>query len=563
MPVIDLSLTRLQNRARNKLSEQQILDALPFIGLDIEDRNGDVVSVEYSPNRPDFCSEAGIGRSLMGLLGVEKGLPKFDFRQGPIVISVEGNEIESVRPHIFSLFCSLSVNEEIIKQLITMQEDLHNGIGRHRTKVAIGIHNAEMVKPPIKYFATFDKDFSFVPLNFAERATIAEIFEKTEQGKDYGKILGDGPFPLLIDSSGNTLSMPPVINGELTRLKQGIRSIFVDVTATDNRAGETAIAIIAAMLSDIGGKVETVTIKHDDSSSLLTPDMMPSTMRFDLDQTNEILGLELTRDQAKDALEKSRIELFSHDQAKIPKFRIDVMHPIDLTEDVALGYGISNLKPSRTKSYSIGSLTPKSKRLRKIVDVLIGLGLTQVESLTLTSRNEIGVSETRNFKVDDAKSENYEYLRAEALPSLLHVLTQSIHEEYPQKVFEQLSVFRKNENGKNSGETRIIEEPRLAVAIADSHANYTSIRSVFDGFLRLVSGSDYQTTFEPFIEEEGESSIFARGRAASIFLTVNGYPKDRIGIIGEVAPSVLFEKLKMRVPVAAFEISLDFLLLND
>jgi phenylalanyl-tRNA synthetase beta chain len=565
MPVIELSLNRLRARARNKFTEQEILDALPFIGLDIEERNEDLVSVEYSPNRPDFCSEAGIARSLMGLLEVEKGLPKFDFRQGQIVISVEGPEIQSVRPHIFSLYCTLNVNEEIIKQLIVMQEDLHNGLGRHRTKVAIGIHNAEMVRPPIKYFATFDKEFSFVPLNMTEKATISEIMEKTEQGMDYGKILGDGPYPLLIDSSGNTLSMPPVINGELTRLKQGVRSIFVDVTATDKRVGETTIAIIAAMLSDIGGKIETVTIKRDDGSTLVTPDMMPNTMKFDLGLTNEILGLQLATDQAKSSLEKSRLELLSQDHARIPKFRIDVMHPIDLTEDIALGYGISNLKPSRTKSYAVGSVTAKTRKIRRIVDVLLGLGLTEIESLTLTSRDEFGVNDNRNLKVDDAKSETYEYLRAEALPSLLRVLSQSIHEEYPQKVFEQVSVFRKDDTGQNisfSGETKIIEEPRLAVAIADSRANYTGIRSVLDGFLRLVTPSDHQVSFSPLMEDEEGTCVFAKGRAAKVLVLTRGRTKLNIGTIGEISPAVLSEKLKMRVPVAAFEIRLDFLL-ND
>ena len=59
MPVIQLSLTRLGRYCKNKPSEKTIIETLPYLGLDIEDQSGDMVSVEYSPNRPDFSSEAG------------------------------------------------------------------------------------------------------------------------------------------------------------------------------------------------------------------------------------------------------------------------------------------------------------------------------------------------------------------------------------------------------------------------------------------------------------------------------------------------------------------------
>jgi phenylalanyl-tRNA synthetase beta chain len=547
MPVIELSLSRLKARTRNKIPEEKILDYLPFIGLDIEDRAGDIVTVEYSPNRPDFCSEAGIARSLLGLLGIETGLPKYDIAQSQIKISVEGHEIQSVRPFVFSLFASINLSDDVIKQLIVMQEDLHNGLGRHRSKVAIGIHNAEFVKPPIKYLATDDDSYSFVPLGSREKMSIREILTKTEQGVTYGKILSRGLFPLLIDSSGSTLSMPPIINGELTRLKQGIRSIFVDVTATERKSGETAIAIIASMLSDVGARVRSVEVQYDGSIDV-TPNMMPETMRFDLKLTNEILGIKLEHAGARAALEKSRLELLSQNQARIPKFRSDIIHPIDLVEEVELGYGVQTLKPLRSKTYLSGSITSKTTRIRNLVDVLTGLGLIQIESLSLTSRNEAALDPNLELRVLDPKSQTYEFLRGQVLPSLLHVLGQSTHEEYPQRVFEQTTVFKK----KQSADVQIVEEEHVAVAIAHSGSNYTSIRSVLDGFLRLALKSGYNASFEPLTEH---SPIFAAGRTASVSL-VKAKQKSAIGVIGEVSPQVL-ENLALKVPVAAFELSLE------
>jgi phenylalanyl-tRNA synthetase beta chain len=548
MPVIELSLSRLTDRTRNKVTKEKILETLPYLGLDIEDRQGDAVIVEYSPNRPDFCSEAGIARSLLGLLGLETGLPRYEFAQSPIRISVEGREIQSVRPFIFSLYAALNVSEEVIKQLIVMQEDLHNGLGRHRSKVAIGIHNGEMVKPPIKYFATDDDSYSFVPLGAADKMSIKEILQETEQGRSYGGILSQGLFPLLIDSSGNTLSMPPIINGELTRLKQGIRSMFVDVTAADRTAGETTISVIAAMLADIRAKVESVTIINQDGSSEMTPNMMPETMKFDLNLTNKTLGLKLSYEEARRALEKSRLELLSQGQARVPRFRSDIIHPIDLVEEVELGYGVARLKPLRSKTSLVGSLTLRTKRLQKFVEILIGLELTQIESLSLTSADEVGLDPGQSLKVDDPKSRSYEYMRSEALPSLLGVLGQSTHEEYPQRVFEQVTIFKK----KDGLDIPVNEEEHVAVAVADSSSNYTHIRSILDAFLRLILPEQEKVAFEPSTEKD---AIFAKGRTAIVTL-VNAGEKLGLGKVGEVSPYVL-ERLGVRVPIAAFELNLE------
>lgn len=559
MPVIQVSLSRLKTRARNKVSEEELFEALPYVGLDIEDRNGDLVNVEYSPNRPDFCSEAGIARSLLGLLEIETGLPKYDFPQSNFRIDLDGPEILKVRPFIFGLYARLKISDETIRELIVMQEDLHNGLGRHRSKVAIGIHNAEMVKPQIKYLATDDRAYSFVPLGSERKLTIAEVLEKTEQGQQYGGLLAPlGMFPLLIDASGNVLSMPPIINGELTRLKAGVNSIFVDVTATERRVGEITIAIIASMLSDMGARVETVSIRNPEKESASlesrTPDMMPESMKFDLQLTNEILGLELSYEEARSALEKSRLELLSQDHAKIPKFRSDIIHPIDLAEEVMLGYGVLNLRASRSKSYLVGGLMERSRRLNVVIDVLVGLGFTEIESLALTSRNQLLSTEGEELRVEDPKSKSYEYLRGGILPSLLEVLAQSKHSEYPQKLFEQLQVFKRDEKA----DTHVREEEHVAATLAASSANYTQIRSLFDGFTRLVMAPSIELMVEP----SPPNPIFASGRCASVSVLRSGAKtKVELGIIGEVSPRVLHE-LGLEVPVAAFELNLEPLL-ND
>ena len=72
MPVVEISYSRLQ-KLIGKASKKQISESLPYLGLDIESEDKDLVRVEYSPNRPDYSTDFGIALGLQGLLGVETG----------------------------------------------------------------------------------------------------------------------------------------------------------------------------------------------------------------------------------------------------------------------------------------------------------------------------------------------------------------------------------------------------------------------------------------------------------------------------------------------------------
>ena len=47
MPVVELNLSRLQKLVGKNTDKKQILDSLPFLGLDIESLGRNVVRVEY------------------------------------------------------------------------------------------------------------------------------------------------------------------------------------------------------------------------------------------------------------------------------------------------------------------------------------------------------------------------------------------------------------------------------------------------------------------------------------------------------------------------------------
>src|SRR5574338_1055482 len=201
MPVVNISRSRLE-RFLPGVSFEKALEVLPFAGLDIEGIEGDVARIEYNPNRPDFSSDYGIFRSLRGIMNWETGLPKNMIARSEASVTVDGGT-KKVRPEIVALVAKGGkLDDESIKQLIAMQEDLHEGIGRRRRKASIGLHNLDAIRFPVKYTVA-GSDFSFVPLGESSKTTIGEFMEKTELGRKYGGIVGGGVYPVIVDRNHN------------------------------------------------------------------------------------------------------------------------------------------------------------------------------------------------------------------------------------------------------------------------------------------------------------------------------------------------------------------------
>ena len=216
MPVIELNLPRLQKLV-GKTNRKKIIETLPFLGLDIESQENDIVRVEYSPNRPDYSTEIGIALGLQGLLGIKTGIHKLKIKKSnDYKIKVESS-VSKIRPFVTGIIArNGTINDNFLSQIIAMQEDLHFGIGRKRKKSSIGIHDLDTISFPLVY-ATTTRNHQFSPLNSTKKIDISEILEKTQVGQDYGHILGNSPkVPIIIDSVDSTVSFPPIINSSIT-----------------------------------------------------------------------------------------------------------------------------------------------------------------------------------------------------------------------------------------------------------------------------------------------------------------------------------------------------------
>ncbi len=540
MPVVNVSFDRLKEFLPG-VKVDKALEMLPFIGLDIEGVQDSIVRVEYNPNRPDFSSDYGIIRALRGLLGIETGMPKFRLA-GKSGFSVKvGRPVKKVRPYVVALAATGGkLDDETVRQMIAMQEDLHNGVGRRRKKASIGIHNLDAVSFPVTYTAL--SEYSFTPLGESSKMTTKQILSDTETGRAYGHILdGSDRYPAIYDSAGTVLSFPPIINGKETMVDTGCKNLFVEVTATERKAAEDMLAVIAFALYDAGFKIKTVTI--EDAKKTETPVAVPVRMDIDVSYVNELLGLDLDADKIADCLKKSRLDARSSRNkitCTIPRYRTDITHPVDLVEEVAIGYGIYNFEPTFPAATTAGQKSTRSTYFEAIRQTLVGLGMLESFNFSLTSRQVQydlpGRPADDVISVDASKSAEHEVLRSSLIPSLLQSLSRNVHEEYPQKLFEIGKTFRKETD-------RIEERWRLAALTSHDEAGFTEIKSIMQALFSSGFGMTASTraTSDP---------LFIRGRCAQILL--QGRPA---GVIGEVSPLAI-QNFKLRMPAAAFEVDL-------
>ena len=66
-------------------------------------------------------------------------------------------------------------------------------------------------------------------------------------------------------------------------------------------------------------------------------------LKVDINYINKILGLNLNTNQVKNLLRKMGLD-YVNNNALAPSYRADIIHPIDIVEEVAIAYGYEKFK---------------------------------------------------------------------------------------------------------------------------------------------------------------------------------------------------------------------------
>ncbi|MCL2157436.1 MAG: phenylalanine--tRNA ligase subunit beta [Methanobrevibacter sp.] len=547
MPVITFEFQDLKDLGI-ELEKETLIDILPMLGSDIEDFDEDSIKVEFFPNRPDQLSVEGVSRSLKGFISQEIGLPNYKVEKSGEKVFID-SELRKIRPYIgFALIENVNFSGNKLKEIMDFQENLHWVIGRDRKKVAIGIHNADVVNGPFKYIATDPKENSFIPLDCEKRLNPSEILESHDKGSKYSHLLSlYDKYPLILDKNNKVLSMPPIINGELTKLTEDTKNILVDVTGTDEIAVNQTLNIICSSFGEVGGKIKSLELVYPDKT-LITPNLSPKKRNLSVSKVNELTGLSLNGNKIANLLLKARMDakLLNDEELEvtIPSYRVDILHEVDLVENVAIQYCIKKIDSELPEVATIAYENNWFKTDKKIQELMIGLGFQEVMSLMLTSEENhyIKMKQIEDEHVEVAKPITIDrtMIRKSLINSLMEFLEDNKHEDLPQKIFEIGDVLYIDK----TKETNINTIKKVAGAISHSTANFTEIKSTVAA---LLANLGYDMTIQ-----SSDNPTFIKGRVAN----VNGDSANgKInGFFGEVSPEVI-SNFDLEYPVIAFELT--------
>lgn len=536
----NIKFSRKQFEKEIEKLDEKMQNRIAMFGTPLESFNDDEIELEIFPNRPDLLSYHGFKRSFLSFLGKKTGLKEYKIKKAEkdYYVAID-KSVKEIRPYTAcAIVKGLKLDDEKIKEIIDIQEKLHITIGRKRKKLAIGIYPLEKIKLPIIYKALEPDKIKFIPLEYDREMSGLEILQRHPTGKEYAHLLaGKTKFPIFIDSADNILSMPPIINSQLTgKITENTRDVFVECSGFDFEILKKCLNIIATSLAEMGGEIYQMNLNYGIGNKKISLDLTPEKMKISAENANKLLGLKLTEKEVKKFME---IMGYNYEKGivSIPAWRVDVLHEVDLIEDIAIAYGYDNFEPSIPSISTIGEEDKKEIIKRKISSILTGLNLLELSNYHLTKKEEqtekMGFSKKESVDLTEVENSKTDYnvLRINLSHYLLKIFSENVDAEYPQNIFEIGTVFE-----------GINEKEHLAAAI--SPGNFTKLKQILEYISKMIS-------IEIELEEADEfPPYFIEGRVAEIFIK-----NKKIGYVGEIHPKIL-KNWKLKMPVAIFEIDL-------
>jgi phenylalanyl-tRNA synthetase beta chain len=581
MPVVDVDPDELRELTGHGEKDDDALRSDLFdLGLEFEGwTEDDEMQLEFAPDRLDRLSVEGIARSLRYHYGDDRGVYVPNTNDADWTIEVRDQP--EGRPYVTgAIVRGLDMDDDALTSLIQVQEKLHATMGRKRAKGAIGVHDLTMLKgapatdegranKSITYTSVAPTEDTFVPLDADAEMTPAEVLDQHPIGDKYADLVRSfDRYPAIYDAIG-LFSFPPVINGRRTEVDEGSRDLLIEMTGTDQWTIDHMLNIICYALSARGGTVERVEVDYGEDTAgeyagraFDRPDFSVDHKTVAHNRIESIIGVEMDSEAVVDCAERAGLDAETAEtddgaaayEVAIPPYRVDVLHPLDVIDDIGRAYGFNELEPTYPDVSTVGGRHERSRLEDAARDTLVGLGFEDLLNFHM-------INETENFErmgLDTAQtdaggpvgaaepvtirepySEDYTMLRTWALPSLLMVLENNTHRAYPQHLAE-IGLAAHVDEAQNTG---VAERRTVAGVLARTDISYEDVKArlqaIADAFGKTLETP--ATTHPTFID----------GRTAEVVLD-----GESVGVAGEVHPKVLVDH-DLELPVGAFEFRLD------
>lgn len=576
--------TWLTDRLPRRFTTEEFEDLCFEFGIeldeDTEDQERPVVNGEQEPpqlkieipaNRYDMLCFEGIALNLNIFRG-HTPPPNFkvvkpkDEEQQTIFVKPETAQ---VRPLVAgAVLRGVKFDQDRYNSFIALQDKLHSNLARNRTLVSIGTHDLDTVQGPFTYEALRPKDIKFAPLNQTKEMDSEELMTLYEDDKHLGRflhIIRDSPvYPVIYDSNKIVCSLPPIINGDHSKITLNTTNVFIEITATDLTKLQIVTDMMVTMFSAYCAESFTVEpvkiVSEHNSLTRVTPSLEPRIAQAEVDYLNSCTGLNKSPEELCKLL--NRMAYVSKPSASnpnildvaVPITRPDVLHQCDIMEDLAVCYGYNNLpRTAPSRSATVGGPLMVNK-LSDIVRIEAAMaGWSEVLPLTLCSHDEnfgwLNRKDDGNtaIRLANPKTLEYQVVRTSLLPGLLKTIRENKGHSVPIKIFEVSDVGLKDE----SLERKARNERHFAAAWCGKNSGFEVVHGLLDRVMLMLrtsflteDSSDQSNGY--WIEELNEDTFF-HGHAAAVHLRLGG-KEGRIGEFGILHPSVL-EKFDLRFVV--------------
>jgi len=437
-----------------------------------------IYKIDVPANRYDLLCIEGIARALRIFLGTQPA-PTYEVLEpaagagARLAMTVEA-PTAGVRPHVVcAVLRGVTFTPKRYQSFIELQDKLHQNICRRRTLVAIGTHDLATLTPPFRYRALPPTDINFVPLTEEERSfdgkALLDHYKTDGQCKHlapYVDIIYDEPnYPVIYDAEDRVLSLPPIINGRHSRIRLDTRDVFIECTATDYTKANIVLDTVVTMFSEHCDKpfsVEKVDVIYEAEGGRVdtTPKMTVRSDQAAVADVNSLVGIDITPERMCELCDKMQLGPATHVpegpdsgpgkggliRVTVPPTRHDIMHSVDVIEDIGVAYGFNNIVKTVPETLTVGAPQPLNHFCDLLRDEIARAGFSETLTHGLCSirenyemlRRDSEAAATEYVSLSNPANEEYEIVRTSLLPGMLKTLqaNRGTALSVPLKIFE-------------------------------------------------------------------------------------------------------------------------------
>jgi len=524
-----------------------------------------VYKIEIGANRYDLLCLEGLVRALLVFQGKLKA-PKYSLTQPsePQQLILDPSVL-SVRPHVIgAVLRGVTFNKARYNSFIDLQDKLHQNLARKRTLASVGTHDLDTIKGPFRYMAKAPSDIKFTPLNQTKDFTSAELMELYSGDshlKAYVPIIKDSPLhPVIYDMNNVVLSLPPIINSEHSKITLKTKNIFFEVTATDLTKAGIVLDTLVTMFSQYCEKpftVEPVQTILPGGETLIYPKLNYRSETINPMKVNKSIGIDLTAEKISTLLTKMCLPTEVKGDVlsvAIPPTRADVLHPVDIYEDVAIAHGYNNITKTIPNTLTVAKQLPINKLTDQLREATAQAGFTEALTFSLCSRDDVATKMRKEIKnipavhISNPKTLEFQVARTSLLPGLLKTVQANRKMPLPLKLFEISDVVLKD----LGTEVGARNERHACAVYYNKSPGFEIIHGLLDRLMQLLEVPTVQSgSSDGYFLRQGEDPTFFPGRAADIV----AYGQV-VGSLGVLHPDVV-TGFDLNLPCSAIEINLE------